>query len=92
MDQVFSIVGKALSGSIGIIQLLLLLRAVFSWIPKANESKLGKITYSLTEPILIPFRRLAASSSVARNSFVDIAFILAIITLEVLKRFVSNIF
>lgn len=92
MDQAFGILGKVLANIILLMEILLFIRAVLSWFPMANESKFGQITYNLTEPILIPFRKLVSASSVIRNSMIDISFIVAILVLEVIKNFIIRIF
>lgn len=40
------------------LQWILLIRAILSWFPQVNESKIGQIIYMITEPILTPVRRL----------------------------------
>lgn len=40
------------------LQWILLIRALLSWFPQVNESKVGQIIYMITEPVLIPVRSL----------------------------------
>jgi YggT family protein len=76
---------------INIIEILLLIRAVLSWIPDLNDSKLGQLVYRLTEPMLLPIRNIVNRSVIANRSMIDISFLVAIVIFELLKSFLGRI-
>jgi YggT family protein len=62
--------------------LVLVLRAVLSWFPSSPRSPLApviRVIYRITEPVLIPFRRL-----IPPIGMFDISFLVAFIVLEVI--------
>lgn len=73
------------------IEIILFVRAILSWIPESDNSRFGQIIYKLTEPLLIPFRKLVSRSSVLDNVFIDVSFIVAILVLEIARRFLQSI-
>lgn len=82
-------VGEALIVLISFIEFVLVIRAVLSWFPEAEDSKFGRIIYQLTEPVLLPFRGLFSRSVMASNLFIDISFIVAILVLELLQYIIA---
>ena len=61
-----------------ILNLAFLLRAVFSWIPM-EENRFTEILYRLTEPIVLPFRKLLYKLNVLQGFPLDVSFLLAIL-------------
>lgn len=52
------ILGGLLYGAVSILMLLIILRIVSTWIPFARENRFMWTLYSLTEPIMAPFRQI----------------------------------
>ena len=52
------ILGWLLYGAVSVLLLLIVLRIVVSWLPFARDSRLMWSLYSLTEPVMAPFRQL----------------------------------
>ena len=50
--------GGLLYGAVSILMLLIILRIVSTWIPFARENRFMWTLYSLTEPIMAPFRQI----------------------------------
>jgi YggT family protein len=78
--------GSGLGGilsEIGHIYLLVLIaRAVLSWFPYSSDSPINgvrRVIFTLTEPVLAPFRRL-----IPPVGMVDVSFIVAIIVVEII--------
>ena len=92
LDQALIVrtIGEVLIILVSVIQILMVVRALLSWFPSANENKFGNIVYQLTEPIIVPFRRLVSRSSIANASMIDIAFIVTILVLEILKGIIRG--
>lgn len=65
------------------IEFLLFARAIMSWFIQSGGSKIYEFLYLVTEPIILPFRRLTDRISALRGFPLDIAYLLAFITLEI---------
>ena len=92
LDQsvIIRTIGEVLVILISIIEILLFVRAMLSWFPGANENKFGDIVHQLTEPVIVPFRRLISRSSIANVSMIDLAFIVTFLMLEILKGIIRG--
>lgn len=80
-------VGRALVDLGNLYVFVLLARAVLSWFPYSGDSPLNgvrRVVFTLTEPVLAPFRRL-----IPPIGMFDISFLVAIIVVEVI---VSQVF
>ncbi len=65
---------------------VLFIRAVLSWFPYDPSSPLNpvrKVVFTLTEPVLAPFRRI-----IPPIGMIDISFLVAIIVVEMFVRLV----
>ena len=60
---------------VDIINLLLLVRAVCSWIPELRYGKIHGFAYRLTEPMLAPIRRFLLKFDIFRQIPFDMSFI-----------------
>ncbi|MBQ8897761.1 MAG: YggT family protein [Clostridia bacterium] len=69
---------------IEMISLLLLVRAILSWIPPARESKFGEVIGMLSEPFLMPYRLLFDKLGIGQGFFIDLSFLATIITLQII--------
>jgi YggT family protein len=52
------ILGWLLYGAVSVLLLLIVIRIVFSWLPFARDTRLMWTLYSLTEPVMAPFRQM----------------------------------
>lgn len=58
MGEIMPFITRLVITIIEALQWILLIRAILSWFPQVNESKVGQIIYMITEPLLIPVRKL----------------------------------
>ncbi len=70
---------------IRLLEFLLFARAILSWFPQAQGSKLGTFLYEITEPIIMPFRALLGRFEFVRAMPIDISFLCAFLVLEMLQ-------
>jgi len=63
-----------------IIEILILLRIILSWLP-LRENRFTIFIHAVTEPILAPIRNMIARSSVGRNLMFDFSPLLAYLLL-----------
>ena len=52
------ILGGLLYGAVSVLMLLVIVRIVSSWVPFVKESRFMWTVYSLTEPVMAPFRQI----------------------------------
>ncbi|NLM09560.1 MAG: YggT family protein [Clostridiaceae bacterium] len=68
-----------------IVEILILLRIIISWIPFRRENRFIIFIYTVTEPILSPIRNLIARSAFGKNLMFDFSPILAYLLLGFLE-------
>lgn len=64
-----------------VLEILLLVRALISWFPQIQGSKLHQIVHMVTEPILLPFRNLLRRIPGIQGFPLDLSFLLAYMVL-----------
>ena len=69
-----------------VIYFVLVIRIILSWVGADPYNEIVNIIYRITEPILMPFRRLPLQVGA-----IDFSPILAFIVLSVLRNFIVNI-
>ena len=85
MGVIFYIINLILS----LFDLMLLARAICSWIPSSRDSIIYRISYTITEPILSPVRDLVMKMEWARRCPIDISFFVVVILVNLLSGVVS---
>lgn len=79
-----SIVRQLVHSLLSMLQLAMLVRALMSWIPSLRGSALDNILYQITEPLIEPFRQLLWKIPGLRGFPLDLSFLAAYITLDLL--------
>ena len=69
-----------------VLYFLLVVRIIISWVGADPYNEIVRIIYTVTEPILLPFRRLPLQAG-----GIDFSPILAFIVLSVLRNFIVSI-
>lgn len=64
-----------------IIEVLILLRVIISFIPFGRENKFLLFIYTVTEPILSPIRNMLSRSAFGKNLMLDFSPVLAYLLL-----------
>ncbi len=67
-------------------------RAIFSWFPQMQGSKIVEFLYMVTEPIIIPFRSLLDRFQGMRMMPIDLSFLCAFLALEVLQMMLYSLY
>ncbi len=73
-----------------IIQTLILVRVIFSWIRVGRDSLIGNFIYSMTDPVLYPAKLLLHKLGLDRGMF-DFSPVVAILMMDVILRLVAKI-
>lgn len=72
-------------GIVTMIQIAMLVRAVTSWFPGGDESIIGIVAYTVTEPVVIPVRKLLERSETVKNFPLDMSFFATFMLLSVIS-------
>jgi YggT family protein len=62
------------------LQIAIIARALFSWIDPVGRTPVGAILFRVTDPILMPIRRVMPSTG-----FVDLSPIIALLLIQVIR-------
>ncbi|HAA24656.1 MAG TPA: YggT family protein [Ruminiclostridium sp.] len=71
-----------------VIEILILVRVILSWIPFRTQNAFVVFIHSVTEPILGPIRNLVSRSSFGKNLMFDVSPILAYVVLGVVRHII----
>ena len=74
---------------IDVISVLMLIRAIFSWFPTENPSKLQQILFHLTEPVIFPVRKILWGLGWFQGLPIDISFFVTYLLLGLLRLTLS---
>lgn len=75
---------------IRLFEFLLFARAIFSWFPQAQGSKIAEFLYFATEPLIMPFRGLLQRVQGLRGFPLDLSFLLTFVTLEIILSWITS--
>ncbi|OQB14005.1 MAG: YGGT family protein [Firmicutes bacterium ADurb.Bin193] len=80
-------VAYALVKFLDVVELLILIRVILSWIPLGNNRFIDIIN-NLTEPVLSPIRMLIEKSMGGRQIMIDFSPIVAFLLINLLQRII----
>jgi YggT family protein len=86
LSELFRSLALLVSLVFNIIYFLLVIRIIISWVGADPYNEIVRIIYAITEPILLPFRRLPLQVGA-----IDFSPILAFILLSVLRNFIVGV-
>lgn len=72
---------------VSIINLVILIRVILSWLVPYKRNEFTEVVYAVTEPVLAPFRTLIPVGAMR----VDLSPMLAYFALNILRRIVAYI-
>lgn len=87
MNPILCDLGQVLVWLVNIYTLVLLVYAVFSWIPDLRGSRLERVLANFVEPVLLPIRRI-----IPPLGGIDIAFLVLLLILQLVVRPLLNQF
>ena len=82
--MLYSVVRQVAYSLLSLFQIAMLVRALMSWIPSLQGSGLQQMLYQVTEPVILPFRKLLWRIPALRNFPLDLYFLLAWIVIDAL--------
>lgn len=91
MIELYYIISTTVYLVLSLVEMAMFARALLSWIFPDGEGLIIDFVYLLTEPIILPFRRLFEKLGWFQNSPLDIAYLFAVITLGMVTTFVTMV-
>lgn len=76
---------------IKIIDFVILIRVILSWIPLGRDNPIIKLVYALSEPLLYPIRELLRKSPLGDGMMLDFSPIILILLLQILQRILFSV-
>ncbi len=92
MDIALIVIYRVLSIILYGFDFLLLVRAVCSWVPDFRNSRVYSLSYTITEPILSPVRKLMWRFDWARRFPLDLSFLVVCILTTLLDKLLNSLF
>ena len=89
MLYVVNIVKNIVLALLSVLDFAMLGRAIVSWIDPMGDGPLASFLYAITEPIILPFRKLFEKMNWFVGVPIDMAFFFAFITIMVLQTLVE---
>ena len=89
MVYVIYFVKQTVLALLGLLDFAMLLRAIFSWFDQLGESKISMFLYAITEPLILPIRRLCNKMNWFQGTPLDMPFMLTLIVILVLQTLVE---
>jgi len=85
------IVAYVAISALRIIEVLLFVRAIMSWLPNFSQSQISSFVYYTTEPILAPVRSMLMRVQALRGLPLDFSIIVAYLLIEIIMQFLYMI-
>ncbi len=77
---------------LGALDLAMFARAILSWIDPMADGPLSSFLYAITEPLILPFRKLFQKMNWFVGMPIDMAFFFAFITIMILQTLLEVLF
>ena len=85
MLYVINIIKNIALALLGVLDIAMFARAILSWIDPMGDGPLSSFLYTITEPIILPFRKLFEKMNWFVGVPIDMAFFFAFITIMILQ-------
>jgi len=85
--QLVYVVTTTVKCLIGLLQFLMLIRAILSWIPMDEDNKINTFLYAVTEPVIMPVRMIIERFGWFEGLPIDMSFFITFILLSILEMF-----
>lgn len=73
-----------------VLQIMILARVLLSWFPQAKSSKIIKLIFTITEPILAPIRAILSKISSGKLGMLDFSPLVAMLLIYVIEGMIAR--
>lgn len=91
MVYVVNLIKNIVIALLSVIDFAMLGRAILSWIDPMADGPLASFLYAVTEPIILPFRKLFHKLNWFAGSPLDMAFLFAMVSIIVLQTLLETL-
>ncbi len=88
MNTLLYILQMTLSVLLGALELLMLGRAILSWLPLEEDNALVRFLHVMTEPVIAPVRLLLERMNLFQGLPIDMSFFVTFILISILSMMV----
>lgn len=88
MYAVFQVIAELVRVIFVVLDLLMLARAILSWLPLDQDSALVNFLYNVTEPLIMPIRALCDRFGWFEDSPLDIPFLITALLIMIIGSIV----
>lgn len=85
MNYIIFVFVRAVYFLVTALQTMMFFRAILSWLPFDEESTLNRFLYTVTEPVILPIRKILERFKLFQGSPFDISFFIAFFVLVFLQ-------
>ncbi|MBQ8508299.1 MAG: YggT family protein [Clostridia bacterium] len=85
------VITRIVSLFLSILQVLMMFRALMSWLPIDEDSNLSNFLYVMTEPVVYPVRLLLERFEGLDGMPIDLAFIISFMLLSVVQMLLPTL-
>lgn len=89
MEAVIYVLKSCVLVFLDVFQIALLARAIMSWIDRGEQGAISGFLVYVTEPFILPFRRLCEKFHWFEGSMIDMPFLMTMLTFMVLQTFLT---
>lgn len=89
--QTFDIILNCMAAFLNILTLLMTLRAIMSWLPISEGNGFMNFLVLVTEPAVIPVRRLSERFGWFEDLPIDVSFFIAYIVISLFGSFIAMV-
>lgn len=76
---------------IRVIDFVILIRVILSWIPISRDNPILRLVYALSEPLLYPIRQLIKKSPLGDGMMVDFSPVILLLLLQLIQRILLSV-
>ncbi|MBE6708670.1 MAG: YggT family protein [Ruminococcaceae bacterium] len=85
MELFIELIRGVADGIVTLLQIAMLVRAVVSWFPGGEDSVIGFVAYTISEPVVIPVRKVLEKFESVRNFPIDMSFFVAFMLVSIMS-------
>jgi len=89
--QFVYVITQFVSVFLSILQFLMLVRAIMSWLPLDEDSNVVNFVMMVTEPVIVPVRMLLDRFEWVHELPIDISFLIAFMLLSILQMLLPGV-
>lgn len=92
MDIAVYLIRNTALALIGVLEIAMFARAILSWFDQTGESKISVFLYTITEPVILPVRRLFEKMHWFEGLPIDVAFTATWLLLMIVQILLETFF